>query len=56
MKVRLLVEKASVRSPDSLKVNFTDQGDKLLGGKYIQGKLMSKVPNLLFTELFQIIP
>ncbi|MCC5638391.1 transposase, partial [Nostoc sp. CHAB 5844] len=36
---------------DSLKANVTEQGEKLLGGKHIQGKLMSKVTNLLFAEL-----
>lgn len=39
---------------DSLKANVTEQGEKLLGGKHIQGKLMSKVTNLLFTELCKI--
>ncbi|MEH1786755.1 MAG: hypothetical protein V7L23_14540 [Nostoc sp.] len=41
---------------DSLKANVTEQGEKLLGGKHIQGKLMSKVVNLLFQELCKIIP
>ncbi|MCC5622810.1 hypothetical protein [Nostoc sp. CHAB 5715] len=41
---------------DSLKGNTNEQGDKLLGGKHIQGKLMSKVVNLLFQELCKIIP
>ncbi|MEH2442292.1 MAG: hypothetical protein V7K16_18885 [Nostoc sp.] len=40
---------------DSLKANVTEQGEKLLGGKHIQGKLMSKVVNLLFQELCKII-
>jgi len=40
---------------DSLKSNVTEQGEKLLGGKHIQGKLMSKVVNLLFQELCKII-
>ncbi|HYX18777.1 MAG TPA: transposase [Nostoc sp.] len=39
---------------DSLKANVTIQGEKLLAGKHIQGKLMSKVVNLLFTELCKI--
>ncbi|MCC5639829.1 transposase, partial [Nostoc sp. CHAB 5844] len=39
---------------DSLKANVTEQGEKLLGGKQIQGKLMSKVTNLLFSELCKI--
>lgn len=39
---------------DSLKANVTEQGEKLLGGKHIQGKLMSKVTNLLFAELCKI--
>ncbi|MHC5676033.1 MAG: IS110 family transposase, partial [Nostoc sp.] len=41
---------------DSLKANVNEQGDKLLGGKHIQGKLMSKVVNLLFLQLCKIIP
>ncbi|WP_292733710.1 hypothetical protein [Nostoc sp. JL31] len=41
---------------DSLKANVTEQGEKLLGGKHIQGKLISKVVNLLFQELCKIIP
>ncbi|MEH2407350.1 hypothetical protein [Nostoc sp.] len=41
---------------DSLKANVTKQGEKLLNGKHIQGKLMSKVVNLLFQELCKIIP
>ncbi|MEH2263686.1 IS110 family transposase [Nostoc sp.] len=41
---------------DSLKANVSEQGEKLLGGKHIQGKLMSKVVNLLFQELCKIIP
>ncbi|MBC1241899.1 transposase [Nostoc sp. 2RC] len=41
---------------DSLKANVTEQGEKLLGGKHIQGKLMSKVVNLLFQELCKVIP
>ncbi|MEH1897651.1 MAG: hypothetical protein V7K94_20570 [Nostoc sp.] len=41
---------------DSLKANVREQGEKLLGGKHIQGKLMSKVVNLLFQELCKIIP
>jgi hypothetical protein len=41
---------------DSLKANVTEQGEKLLGGKHIQGKLMIKVVNLLFQELCKIIP
>ncbi|WP_228038126.1 hypothetical protein [Nostoc sp. LEGE 12450] len=40
---------------DSLKANVTEQGEKLLGGKHIQGKLMSKVVNLLFQELCKVI-
>jgi hypothetical protein len=40
---------------DSLKANVTEQGEKLIGGKHIQGKLMSKVVNLLFQELCKII-
>ncbi len=40
---------------DSLKANVTEQGEKLLGGKHIQGKLMSKVVNLLFHELCKMI-
>ncbi|MDZ8239710.1 MAG: transposase [Nostoc sp. ChiQUE01a] len=40
---------------DSLKANASEQGEKLLGGKHIQGKLMSKVVNLLFGELCKII-
>jgi hypothetical protein len=36
---------------DSLKANVSEQGEKLLGGKHIQGKLMSKVVNLLFSQL-----
>ncbi|MEH2372526.1 IS110 family transposase [Nostoc sp.] len=40
---------------DSLKANVNEQGEKLLGGKHIQGKLMSKVVNLLFAELCKII-
>ncbi len=40
---------------DSLKANITEQGDKLLGGKHIQGKLMAKVVNLLFRELVEAI-
>jgi hypothetical protein len=39
---------------DSLKTNVTEQGEKLLGGKHIQGKLMSKVVNLLFAQLCKI--
>jgi hypothetical protein len=39
---------------DSLKSNVSDQGEKLLAGKHIQGKLMSKVVNLLFDELCKI--
>ena len=39
---------------DSLKSKVSEQGDKLLGGKHIQGKLMSKVVNLLFTELCKL--
>ena len=35
---------------DSLKSNVSDRGEKLLNGKHIQGKLMSKVVNLLFVE------
>ncbi|WP_242054852.1 hypothetical protein [Nostoc flagelliforme] len=41
---------------DSLKGNVSEQGEKLLGGKHIQGKLMSKVVNLLFQELCKVIP
>ncbi|WP_292730113.1 hypothetical protein [Nostoc sp. JL31] len=41
---------------DSLKANVTEQGEKLLGGKHIQGKLMSKVVNLLFQEFCKVIP
>ncbi|MEH1833263.1 MAG: hypothetical protein V7L29_14600 [Nostoc sp.] len=41
---------------DSLKANVSEQGEKLLGGKHIQGKLMRKVVNLLFQELCKIIP
>ncbi|AFY48884.1 Transposase [Nostoc sp. PCC 7524] len=36
---------------DSLKSNVSERGEKLLGGKHIQEKLMSKVVNLLFDEL-----
>ena len=36
---------------DLLKSSVSQQGEKLLGGKHIQGKLMSKVVNLLFREL-----
>jgi hypothetical protein len=36
---------------DSLKLNVSEQGEKLLGSEHIQGKLMSKVVNLLFAEL-----
>ncbi|WP_234017133.1 hypothetical protein [Nostoc sp. 'Lobaria pulmonaria (5183) cyanobiont'] len=32
---------------DLLKANVSVQGEKLLGGKHIQGKLISKVVNLL---------
>ena len=39
---------------DSLKANVTEQGEKLLSGKHIRGKLMSKVVNLLFQELCKI--
>ena len=39
---------------DSLKSKVSEQGDKLLGGKHIQGKLMAKVVNLLFAELCKI--
>ncbi|MEH2120176.1 MAG: hypothetical protein V7K46_18835 [Nostoc sp.] len=35
---------------DLLKANVSQQSEKLLGGKHIQGKLMSKVVNLLFSE------
>ncbi|MFN6530970.1 transposase [Nostoc sp. ChiSLP03a] len=38
---------------DSLKANVSEQDEKLLGGKHIQGKLMSKVVNLLFQELIK---
>ena len=41
---------------DSLKAHVTEQGEKLLGGKHIQGKLMSKVVNLLFQELCKMTP
>ncbi|MEH2038468.1 IS110 family transposase [Nostoc sp.] len=40
---------------DSLKANVTEQGEKLLGGKHVQGKLMSKVVNLLFNEFVKAI-
>ncbi|MEH2394684.1 MAG: hypothetical protein V7K21_24515 [Nostoc sp.] len=41
---------------DSLKKTVNEQGEKLLGGQHIQGKLMSKVVNLLFQVLCKIIP
>jgi hypothetical protein len=40
---------------DTLKANVSEQGEKLLGGKHIQGKLMSKVTNLLFVELCKVV-
>ncbi|MEH1904488.1 hypothetical protein [Nostoc sp.] len=40
---------------DSLKTNVNEQGENLLAGKHIQGKLMSKVVNLLFQEFCKII-
>jgi hypothetical protein len=36
--------------------NVTEQSEKLLSGKHIQGKLMSQIVNLLFSELCKIIP
>ncbi|MDF5735970.1 MULTISPECIES: hypothetical protein [unclassified Nostoc] len=39
---------------DSLKANVSEQGEKLLGGRHIQGKLMSKLVNLVFAELCKI--
>lgn len=36
---------------DELKSQVNAQGDKLLNGRHIQGKLMAKVANMLFIEL-----
>ncbi|MBD2167105.1 transposase [Calothrix membranacea FACHB-236] len=45
------ITKELINYRDSLKANVSEQGEKLLAGKHIQGKLMSKVVNLLFLEL-----
>ncbi|OCQ96062.1 transposase [Nostoc sp. MBR 210] len=45
------ITKELINYRDTLKANVSEQGEKLLGGKHIQGKLMSKVTNLLFAEL-----
>jgi hypothetical protein len=49
------IGKELVNYRDSLKSNVSEQGEKLLGGKHIQGKLMSKVVNLLFQELCKLV-
>lgn len=40
---------------DTLKSNCNDQGEKLLNGKHLQAKLMSKIANMLFQELKKAI-
>jgi len=44
------ITKQLIDCRDSLKTNVSDRGEKLLNGKHIQGKLMSKVVNLMFVE------
>ncbi|TAF13252.1 MAG: hypothetical protein EAZ76_12195 [Nostocales cyanobacterium] len=39
---------------DLLKANSNASGEKLLNGKHVQAKLMSKVCNLLFAELVKM--
>ncbi|HLO85788.1 MAG TPA: transposase, partial [Nostocaceae cyanobacterium] len=36
---------------EKLKSNTNEQGEQLLNGKHLQGKLMAKVANLLYNEL-----
>jgi hypothetical protein len=40
---------------DQLKATTNEQGDQLLNGKHLQGKLMAKVVNLLFQELVTLL-
>ncbi len=45
------VAAALIAYRDDLKCQVNPQGETLLNGRHIQGKLMAKVANLLFTEL-----
>ncbi|MBH8576968.1 transposase [Nostocaceae cyanobacterium CENA369] len=49
------ITKALLDYRDSLKSNTNDQGEQLLNGKHLQGKLMAKVCNLLFYQLMQML-
>ncbi len=47
------VARSLLETCSKLKNTTNEQGEKLLNGKHIQGKLMAKVVNLLFQELLQ---
>jgi len=48
------VTKQLLQYMEMLKLNTNSNGEKLLNGKHVQAKLMSKVCNLLFSELVKM--
>jgi len=44
------ITKEILNYKDTLKSNCNEQGEKLLNGKHLQSKLMSKIANMLFQE------